>query len=544
MKKLLVLLSIISTLFSCTEEKKEVEKQTIINHKAELNQYFKTNYDKIVIPSVIDIKVDSINRIHKFYNTNDYKIIWINDSIQLTDDGIQLIDQLSNSLIYGLDSRRYKTNSLLRLKKKLDNKISMEANYSVAVNLEVLLTHYYMKLGTDLNYGVLGIIDSLTIIPRKKFNIDLSEYFINAYKSDSIIQKLLALQPDHPQYKSLQKGMEKFIKNSSMTTRNINVENYRIDSIKAIKQAKKALVLHNYLSDTNDDQLYFQALTKFQIEHGLKPDSLIGKNTARALSVSPYRYYKQIVTNLERWKWKQNWPSRYLYVNIPGYKMEMFSNAKLVRNHKIVVGKIENQTPEIIDTIEYIIAYPYWNVPRSISVKEILVKAQKDTSYLVRNNYEIMNYSRENLDLNSIDWSSVNENNFNYLIRQKGGASNALGLVKFIFPNKYAIYLHDTPTKYYFDFETRAYSHGCVRVQNALDLAEYILTEDNNKYNIDSIYNYIDNRKEKPIPLNNKIPIFIYYFTTSVDSNGNIIFYEDVYQKDEKVISELSNSWN
>jgi len=179
-------------------------------------------------------------------------------------------------------------------------------------------------------------------------------------------------------------------------------------------------------------------------------------------------------------------------------------------------------------------------VPRSISVKEILVKAQEDTAYLKRNNYEILTDNKEELDPNSINWDEVNEDNFNYLIRQKGGSSNALGLVKFIFPNKYAIYLHDTPTKYYFDQELRAYSHGCIRVEKALDLAEQLLRADNNTYNIDSIYKYIEMCKEKPMELKTKIPINIFYVTTSVDKSGNIIFYNDVYKKDEKLISELS----
>jgi murein L,D-transpeptidase YcbB/YkuD len=147
---------------------------------------------------------------------------------------------------------------------------------------------------------------------------------------------------------------------------------------------------------------------------------------------------------------------------------------------------------------------------------------------------------REQIDPNSIDWRKVNEYNFNYFIRQKGGTSNALGLVKFIFPNKHAIYLHDTPTKYYFDFETRAYSHGCIRVQKALELAEHILKEDDNTYNLDSIHYYIKRQKEKPMALNNKLPIYIYYNSVTSDSLGNLTFYDDVYGLDKKLIYQLT----
>ena len=126
------------------------------------------------------------------------------------------------------------------------------------------------------------------------------------------------------------------------------------------------------------------------------------------------------------------------------------------------------------------------------------------------------------------------------LFGKKGGTSNALGLVKFIFPNKYAIYLHDTPTKYYFDFETRAYSHGCIRVQMALELAEYILKEDNNTYNLDSIHYYIKRQKEKPMALNSKLPIYIYYNSVTSDSLGNLTFYDDVYGLDKKLNNQLT----
>ena len=544
MKKLWVLISILYLLFSCSEGEKKVENHLQKDYKAEFDQYFRVNYDNIVLPEINGIVLDSIDWIHSFYKHNQYSSVWINDSIQLREEGSQLINQLSKSKNFGIANRLYDVNTLNRLKKKLNKTEYKDDDYSVAANLEIMLTYYFMQHGKHLNYGILNVVDSLTIIPRKRFSIDLPNYLYSALKTDSIIDKLLDLQPLHPQYHSLQKGLEKFLQNSSLSTKNIEVQNFRIDSLKAIKQAKKALILHKYLTNNTNDSIYLEALAKFQMEHGLIPDKLIGNNTAEALSISPYRYYKQIVANMERWRWKDNWASDYLFVNIPSYKMQLYNKDKLIREHKIIVGKVVNQTPEIIDTLEYIIAYPFWNVPRSISVKEILVNAQKDSSYLRRNNYEILTYEREKLNPNAINWNKVNENNFNYFIRQRGGSSNALGMVKFIFPNKYSIYLHDTPTKYYFDMEMRAYSHGCVRVEKALELAAYLLENDQNKYNLDSVNYYIKRQKEKSMALKTKIPINIYYFTTGVDNLGNIVFYNDVYKKDERLISELSASGN
>ena len=543
MKKNILLILLCFLLFSCSGiEKKveeEVKKAIQRDYKSELNQYFSTNYLSIVTPEIKSIKLDSFKWVHKFYKKNHRAIVWINDSIQLSENGLRLITQLSNAKKYGLDSVFYTIRTLQNLKKELDT-TQLKANaYSAAIELEVLLTHYYMLHGKHLNYGILEVVDSVSILPRKKFNLDLPTFLYKAIQSDSVLQKLVDLQPKHIEYQNLQKGLEFFLGKTSLSKEMVKVENFRIDSLRAIKQAKKALVLHQYLSEKDNDSLYFIALTKFQTEHGLRPDSLIGKNTAKALSISPYNYYKQIAANLERWRWREEWPSNYIYINIPSYKMQLYSNTKLVREHKTVVGKFKNQTPEIIDTLEYIIAYPYWNIPRKISVKEILVKVQKDSTYLMRNNYEVLTYTRETIDPATINWNEIDDESFRYLIRQKGGVSNALGLVKFIFPNKYAIYMHDTPSKHLFYNEIRAYSHGCVRVYKAIDLANYILKSDNNKYTIDSIHKYIENRKEKLMLLNTKIPMYIYYFTTSADSLGTITLYNDVYKKDEKLITAL-----
>jgi len=548
MKRTILFISIFYFLFSCSGVEKKAEeniKKTVLrDYKTELNQYFSTNYLSVVKPVIKDIELDSTEWVNKFYNNIDHSTIWITDSIQLSEDGIRLIDQLSKAKNYGLDTRWYKISTLKALKKRLDTIQLKDKKYATASELEVLLTFYFMQHGKHLNYGVLDSITNVTEISRKKFSLNLPDYLNEASKSDSIIEKLLDLQPKHIEYHNLQKGLERFLENTNLSTDNVNVQNFRKDSLKTILQAKKALVLHQYLTDGKNDSLYFNALTKFQVDHGLKPDSLIGKNTALALSVSPYEYYKKIIANLERWRWREDWSSDYVFVNIPSYMMKVYKDDKQVREHKVIVGKFKNQTPEIIDTLEHVIAYPYWNVPRKISVKEILVKAQKDSTYLTRNNYEIFDYTRKTIEPTSVNWNEVDEHSFKYLVRQKGGGYNALGLVKFIFPNKRAIYFHDTPSKSYFKREYRAYSHGCVRVDKALDLADYILKSDNNKYTIDSVYKYIKKKKQKPIELNNKLPVFIYYTTASADNLGNITFYNDIYKIDNKLISELAISRN
>ena len=550
MKKILLYTIIIFALFSCAKKTNKTVKSedtSVISkadYKTDLHQYFTSNRDTIITSPIADIKLDSLQWVQDFYKEMNYTTIWINDSIQLNQNGNRLLQQLHQSKNYGLDTRLYPLNKLRDLSLKLSETEKIEDRYTIASQMDVLLTYFYMIHGKHLNYGIIEAVEKHTTVPRKLFTIDLSNYLKNAYEADSVMEKLYDLQPKHNEYINLQKGLEKYLKTASLSTENVNVVNFRKDSIKSKAQAKKALILHQYLSEENKDSLFVTALEKFQSEHALKPDGVVGSNTAKALSVSPNEYYERLVVDLERWRWKEPFNATRIYVNIPSYELQLFKGDSLVNKHIVVVGSYKNQTPEMIDSLKYVIAYPYWNVPRKISVKEILGKIKRDSTYLSRNGYEIMTKEREIVDPTLVDWESVNSTNFNYLIRQGGGSSNALGLVKFIFPNKDAIYLHDTPSKRFFKRERRAYSHGCVRVQNALELAEYLLDEDENIYDIESVNSSIKDKTEKWIRLNNKVSIYLQYVTTAADDKGNITFYEDVYKLDKSLMKDLASSIN
>lgn len=530
MKFPLYFILIIFGLISCTKTKES--KTNLISEIDPINEFavnFKENYSNY--NKVLD----------SFYSLTSHKSIWINDSLQLNERGEDLVKILSNALEYGLDPKNYLIDSINKSILEIQRTKEFKYRIGIATLLENQLTKSYFNFGKHLNYGVIENIDSLTTLTRKEFNIDLPKYLNDSYKKDSVIFYLLDLQPKNEMYKKLQNGLEKHLQNTSLSKNKISVNGFRIDSLESYKQAKISLELHNYLKKNSLDLEFENALKKFQYEHGLKPDGVIGKNTANALSRSPYDYYQSAAVSLERWRWKQPWKEHYIFVNISSYKLRINLHDTLKKEHNVVVGKLRNKTPEVYSKLSYLVAYPYWHVPKSISVNEILVKAKKDSSYMKRNNYEVFTKQREKVDTEQINWDNINRNNFNYYIRQKGGSSNALGLVKFIFANKYSIYLHDTPTKYHFQRELRAYSHGCVRVQDALDLADNILKYDDNEYTIDSIYSYVERRIEKKMMIEEKIPVYIQYITCETDKNNTIIFYKDIYNKDKDLIKLMFN---
>ena len=536
MKYPLLILLVFSFIYSCSLKTKEEEKIIIIpkiqsHPQEEIHSYLAKNINEILKENTFFNK----DWIEKFYQKNNYKAVWVNDSLHLNTLGDSLLSIFDHANYYGLDSKDYKSGELKKLIKRLKKVNSTDKMYKEATLLELFLSDNYMLFGKHLNFGKIENVDSLTTIKRKLFTVDLPKYYASAFEKDSVIDYLLDLQPQHEGYKNTQNALRVFLKKASLSKKIIKVINYKEDSLKAYKQAKKSLVNHRYILKKSSDSVFINGLKKFQTDHGLTSDGVVGKNTAMALSISPFEYYQNAAISLERWRWKKVWKPTFIYVNIPAYFIKYYKNDTLQFRSNVVVGTVRNKTPEVYGKLNHLVAYPYWNVPTSISVNEILVNAKKDTAYMERNNYEVFSNKFKEISLDSIKWDTIHKKNFHYYIRQRGGTSNALGLVKFIFDNKYSIYLHDTPTKYYFYRDIRAYSHGCIRVQKALQLADTLLISDKNKFTLDSVFAYIDKKEEKKMIFTKKLPLYIQYITCTSDKNNRLIFYKDIYGYDEKV---------
>lgn len=517
---------------SCANKKQSLDQSISIGNL--VNEYAFTSkaYDTTILPK-------NLKTLDSFYTATTVQSIWFDDSLLLNKTGENFINILHKANQYGLDPKQYSVDKIQRIYHIIKESKTIKNRKELASLLGELLTKNYFIFGKHLNYGLIENVDILTTLSRKEFVINMPDYLLMAYTKDSVIDYLLALQPSQDGYKKLQKGMVKFLQSSTLSKERAKVNTYKVDSLKAIAQSKKALVIHSYIPKNSTDTIFIRGLRKFQYEHGLKPDGIIGTNTAYALSKSPYEYYQSAAASLERWRWKPSWGKDYIYVNIPAYRLWISLGDTLKIEHKVVVGKLRNKTPEVYSKLSYIAAYPYWHVPTSISVNEVLVKQKKDSNYMTRNNYEVFTKKLEPVSIKQINWDAVNRSNFNFYFRQRGGSSNALGLVKFIFYNKYSIYLHDTPTKYHFNREIRAYSHGCIRVQDAMQLADNVLRYDENLFSIDSVYSYVEKRNEKKMMLTKKLPVYIQYIVCDTDKDNTIIFYRDIYKKDDDVIRLL-----
>ncbi len=287
------------------------------------------------------------------------------------------------------------------------------------------------------------------------------------------------------------------------------------------------------------DETLVAAIREFQKTNGLHVDGLIGPATRRALNRSPAEKIDIIRANLERWRWFPNdLGARYVRVNVPEYKVRLVEEGETVFEERIVVGKPRHATPSFSDEMELVVFNPYWNVPYSITKSEIIPIAQRNPGYLSRQNFQVLWRGQRQVDPYEVDWDRVDASKVR--LRQSPWRGNALGEVKFLFPNKHAVYLHDTPSKHLFNRSRRAYSHGCMRVRNPRDFASAIMrTEGWSKQAIDRT---IERGNNRAIRLEQKLPVHVTYFTAAVAEDGGVRFFADIYNHDGRVLKALKAS--
>jgi len=274
------------------------------------------------------------------------------------------------------------------------------------------------------------------------------------------------------------------------------------------------------------------ALKAFQKSAGLSVDGMAGRRTIAALNgKTMVNRADQLALNMERLRWlPRNLGSRYIFVNQPAFEMKIMNGNEIEWKTRVIVGKQTNQTYFFSDQMERVEFNPYWGIPQSIIRSKYLPKLRANPGYFEQRGYEVINSSGRKISGYNVDW-------WNYKgvgVRQKPGPRNALGEVKFMFPNRHAIYLHDTPQKSLFNSDSRAYSHGCVRVQNPRDLATHILGWSEQK-----VAATIASGNHRPVKMSKKLPVHLTYFTAWTDENGNLSYFQDIYKRDRYLAKAL-----
>jgi murein L,D-transpeptidase YcbB/YkuD len=417
--------------------------------------------------------------------------------------------------------------------------------------LELLLSRAFIDFGRDISRGRIlpsSASSENAIVAREIGPLILID---GAENSDSIAEFVKTIEPDTPEYRRLKSALAMY--------RRIATEGgwptlKKGPVLKPGNRDGRVSTLRTRLRITGDldataatigdsyDPALESAIRKFQARHGLTEDGIVAQTTLEELNVPVAGRIRQIEVNLERRRWMDdNLGDYYIFVNVADQQLKVVRNGQPVHTARLVVGKPYNRTPVFSETMKYIVLNPYWNVPPSIANGEYLPKLKNDPAYLVRQGIRLFSGSGDSageIDPYSVNWSSLDR--MPYSLRQDSGGKNALGQVKFMFPNRFNVYLHDTPSKSLFAKDLRIFSHGCMRVENPLDLAALLLAEQGwTRKKIDAA---IASGKQRVINLAKPIPVHVTYLTAWVNEDGSVNFRRDVYDRDKQLASALAGS--
>ena len=391
------------------------------------------------------------------------------------------------------------------------------------------------------------VISSWTIAPKR---LNDAEFLVKLAASETPDTVLHDLSPKHREFLGLKAALAKFY-DGSVIDAAVTIPEGAL--LKPGMQDERVTLLRQRLNvpepeipetagaeakaDINYDEALVVAVQGFQDSLGLNADGVIGPATVAALNGGSATTKEDIIANMERWRWEpENLGDFQVTVNIPEFRLWILNKDEVHYTTRVVVGTPKHQTPVFNDEIEHIVVNPYWNVPASIAQNEIRPNLLANPGYLASQNMEML-YGGKVVNASAIDWSQANIRSFH--IRQRPGERNALGRVKFLFPNQHDVYLHDTPSKSLFARSYRAYSHGCVRVENPMEFADALLALEPDMTGSALAAMFGD--KERWVNLENHIPVHISYFTLRVDEDGQIRSYGDVYGANQRLI-ELLNS--
>lgn len=588
--------------FSCTKKPAEPEKS--LNEKLNFNY---SEYSTIFKNQLLSIdgyilQKDSLityyDTLKYFYSLRDYEPLFIK-SFEDNDNVFSLISILEKAGDHGLNPEQYHFSDIINEFAGATDTVPNLSRYYLLAMTELLVSDAILKYGYHLRYGVVnprGLFPDSYFLP---YNDSSKGNLLEPLTKDNLAQYLNDIQPKSKRYRDLQEALKYYnrFEDLNWTLIPLPVSKIEVGTRDAsLPEITEKLIAMEYLDTSQNkisdpllyDSLIAGAVKSFQRNNGLNDDGVIGKNTIERLNTTPEQYIEKIKINLERFRWNNYTDSsKYILVNIPDFSLYIFDNREEVFKSKVCTGGkrpkyYENQmkvykktkrwsdkpddweTPNLYGKISYMVLNPTWNVPQSIMREEIVYKMKKDSSYLSNHNFKVY---LDTLELNpdSIKISDLKVEKIPYRIIQDPGAGNALGKIKFIFNNPYGIYLHDTPTRPPFNYDNRAVSHGCVRVENPMPLAEFLL-RDHPKWNIDflkieiglkvenkeavqeyskkreSLRKYASLGKTTDVILPQKIQLYIDYLTAWVDNNGVINFRADVYDRDKFLLEYLKTN--
>ncbi len=490
---------------------------------------------------VADRVISSVIVLPALYEKSDYRPLWTNSrSVS------QLFMVLGSIQDEGLDPVDYHGPLLTQMKAKIES--GDQNSPSFLADFDLLLSDSLIRLGYHLLVGKVNPeeLDNNWNMGRTVGELDAILKISGAIADGKVAKLVQSLRPQVPVYHRLRAALAHYRTLKAQggwdTVSGGSVLKSGMTDARVV-QLRKRLEVSGDLQEANLESMLFdedvhQAVEHFQRRHGLVADGIVGQGTLAALNVQIDEKISQLLVNLERARWiLHDLPKQFVVVDIAGFSVKYLRNGNIIWETRAQVGHKYRKTPVFKSEIKFLVINPTWTVPLTIFIEDVLPKVKKDPNYLQKKDFRVITYGREYVDERTIDWSKYPEEKFPYLLRQEPGPQNALGRIKFMFPNSHDVYLHDTPSKALFDMEERAFSSGCVRVEHPYSFAELLLDDD--KWTKERIMGVIESKETKQVSLHTPVPILLLYWTVNAGEDGTVVFKKDIYDRDAGVLAAL-----
>lgn len=494
--------------------------------------------------------------LRKAYKELLFTPVWMREN-SLSPAAKELFAYIKNDNTLNKNGKLYQDSSLLE--KMAEDMYASEENIYAKVNLEFKISQLY-KGYTDyayfgsINWGAfnarisnLMVNDVSTEWVLHRPDVYPAKMLGNAALGVSLKKQLEKAVPKAYRYKALQKALKKYLDiranggwEQVLLFEKLNPGKHS-EGVQSLRQRLRVTADYISCDESDESNLYDQCLQKavkhFQVRTGLKADAVVGAGTLKELNKSVDDRITTIRLNLDRLKWlNERGSRRHVIINIPDFQLYFEEDGKLIQTMRVITGTTKHPTPIFSDTVELIVLNPYWNIPKSIIQKEMIPKLMKNSKAMKKKDIEIYNgWGRDAKKVSgkSVDWSKYRySKNMPYRFAQVPGKKNALGKVKFLFPNKFSVYMHDTPTKHLFKKNKRAFSHGCIRLQQPRELLRTFSTFNDN-IDFDKSQEVLKGKKNSYLKLKEKVPVDVVYLTAWVDYDGKLQFRNDIYKYDE-----------
>jgi murein L,D-transpeptidase YcbB/YkuD len=485
--------------------------------------------------------------VESFYKGRNYRPAWSQNGHLVQVEA--LIRAVEDTYGDGLSPQYYHLAPIISLVDKVGQESAPD---SVQLSdLDILLTDAFLTLGCHLSAGCVNPVTIETEWFANSLKVDVSSVLEQALNKKQVREALMELRPQKDVYSRLRLALaryrELFSKGewplvSSGSRLKKGSRSDRVVELRKRLAASSDLLADEAMGGDLFDEKVEQSVIIFQKRHGLKIDGVVGRDTLDALNVPLKQRIRQMELNMERLRWiLGNIEERFIVVNIANFRLDVIEHDKSILSMKVVVGKPYRRTPIFTAKMTYLVINPVWNIPDSIARKEILKKIKKDPHYLAEQNIKVFSGWRaqeQPIDAERIDWSKVTAKALPYRLRQEPGPLNALGTLKFMFPNKYDVYLHDTPAKNLFSDNVRAFSHGCTRIEKPLELAEYLLRDDP-RWSQKELVAALEKGTEQIVQILRPLNVHVLYLTAWVDESGLVQFRNDIYGRDKSLDEAL-----